>query len=78
VSVFELKEAWHASEELKRLRGFAATMAEPCASCHYLDICKGGCHAVSAYVTGDISAPDPDCPFVVEFGESAPKAAGPT
>jgi radical SAM protein with 4Fe4S-binding SPASM domain len=75
LSVFDLKEAWHDSEELKRLRGLASTMVEPCASCHYLDICKGGCHAVSAYVTGDISSPDPDCPWVVEFEESASRAA---
>jgi len=65
--VFDLKEAWYKSDELGRLRGFAGQMIDPCASCDYLDICKGGCHAVSNYVTGDISLPDPDCPWVVEF-----------
>ncbi|MCK4563893.1 MAG: radical SAM protein [Verrucomicrobia bacterium] len=40
---------------------------EPCRSCHYLEICKGGCHAVAEAVTGSMNNPDPDCPFVVDF-----------
>jgi radical SAM protein with 4Fe4S-binding SPASM domain len=44
---------------------------EPCRSCEYLDICKGGCHAVSEIVTGDFDNPDPDCPFVVECNNKA-------
>lgn len=67
LSVSDLKDNWHQSAELRRLRGFAEQMTEPCASCDYLDICKGGCHAVSKFVTGDIALPDPDCPWVVEF-----------
>jgi len=42
---------------------------EPCKSCEYLDICKGGCHAVSEYVTGDFNAPDPGCPSIVEYNK---------
>ncbi len=67
LTVFDLEKAWTSSEELTLLRQVAQKIAEPCAGCDYLDICKGGCHAVSKYVTGDLSAPDPDCPFVVEF-----------
>ena len=40
--------------------------AEPCASCSYHDLCRGGCKVVSAHVTGDASAPDPECPRVVD------------
>jgi radical SAM protein with 4Fe4S-binding SPASM domain len=40
---------------------------EPCRSCGYLDICKGGCHAVAEYVTGNMGNPDPNCPFVIEY-----------
>ena len=40
---------------------------EPCRSCDYLSVCKGGCRAVSLAVTGDPDAPDPGCPFVVEY-----------
>jgi radical SAM protein with 4Fe4S-binding SPASM domain len=39
---------------------------EPCASCTYHDLCRGGCKVVSAHVTGDLSAPDPECPRVMD------------
>jgi radical SAM protein with 4Fe4S-binding SPASM domain len=42
------------------------TAAEPCASCAYHDLCRGGCKVVSAHVEGDLSAPDPECPRVVD------------
>jgi radical SAM protein with 4Fe4S-binding SPASM domain len=40
--------------------------AEPCASCRYHELCRGGCKVVSAHVTGDPAAPDPECPRVVD------------
>ncbi|MGE5182788.1 MAG: radical SAM protein [Acidobacteriota bacterium] len=40
---------------------------EPCASCDYHSLCRGGCKVVSAHVTGDPSAPDPECPRVVDL-----------
>jgi radical SAM protein with 4Fe4S-binding SPASM domain len=40
--------------------------AEPCASCEYHALCRGGCKVVSAHVTGDLAAPDPECPRVVD------------
>jgi radical SAM protein with 4Fe4S-binding SPASM domain len=39
---------------------------EPCASCAYHSLCRGGCKVVSAHVAGDPSAPDPECPRVVD------------
>jgi radical SAM protein with 4Fe4S-binding SPASM domain len=39
---------------------------EPCASCAYHPLCRGGCRVVSAHVTGDLSAPDPECPRVID------------
>jgi len=42
--------------------------AEPCRSCEYHDLCRGGCKVVSAHLTGDASAPDPECPRVVDAG----------
>ena len=41
--------------------------AEPCRSCAYHDLCRGGCRVVSSHVSGDASAPDPECPKVVEW-----------
>jgi len=37
---------------------------EPCRSCDYLALCRGGCRVVSAHVLGDPAAPDPECPRV--------------
>jgi len=39
---------------------------EPCASCRYHDLCRGGCKVVAAHVAGDLSAPDPECPRVID------------
>ncbi|CAN5702162.1 mycofactocin radical SAM maturase [soil metagenome] len=39
--------------------------AEPCRSCEYHALCRGGCKVVSAHVGGDPSAPDPECPRVL-------------
>jgi radical SAM protein with 4Fe4S-binding SPASM domain len=40
--------------------------AEPCASCTYHHLCRGGCKVVSAHLAGDAAAPDPECPRVVD------------
>lgn len=45
---------------------------EPCASCTYLTLCRGGCKVVSAHAAGDLAAPDPECPRVIDHG--APQA----
>ena len=42
--------------------------AEPCASCTYHALCRGGCKVVSAHVSGDLAAPDPECPRVIDHG----------
>jgi radical SAM protein with 4Fe4S-binding SPASM domain len=41
---------------------------EPCASCTYHSLCRGGCKVVSAHLVGDMSAPDPECPRVIDAG----------
>ena len=66
LSVFDLPRAWHDASHFARWRTWPAGAPEPCASCPYLDICRGGCHAVSAHLLGDPTAPDPDCPRVVQ------------
>src|SRR5262249_18526453 len=38
----------------------------PCASCDYHALCRGGCKVVSGHATGDPSAPDPECPRVID------------
>ncbi len=36
---------------------------DPCLSCHARDVCRGGCKAVSLFVT-NVVGPDPECPRV--------------
>jgi len=66
LSLFDLPARWEADPALQQLRGWTEQAPEPCGSCPYLELCKGGCHAVAAFVTGDLMAPDPDCPRVVD------------
>ena len=56
--------AWPGS--FQGTRGYAANAPEPCASCAYLQLCRGGCRAVSA-AHGAFADPDPGCPRVQEF-----------
>lgn len=44
-------------------RDYVARAPEPCRSCEYLSLCKGGCRVV-AKAAGDWWAPDPGCPRV--------------
>jgi len=62
LSVFDLPDQWAGGSHFTPWRTWPARAPDPCASCPYLDICRGGCHAVSAHLLGDPAAPDPDCP----------------
>ena len=57
-----LTETWQSNPELARLRGYRAAAPEPCVTCPALDLCNGGCRAVSAFPAGDPHRPDPECP----------------
>jgi radical SAM protein with 4Fe4S-binding SPASM domain len=74
-SILALPRLWNDSKNLVSLRGWIKHAPEPCRSCEYLGICKGGCRAVSAFVSGDSCTPDPECPFVA--GEYANSKARP-
>ena len=52
-------------------RGYPARAPEPCRSCEYLPLCKGGCRVVSA-AHGDWWQPDPGCPRVQAYRAGAP------
>lgn len=60
-----LRQAWRAEGAFAPFRRYEQDAAEPCASCTYLSICRGGCRAVALHVTGDATAPDPGCPRVL-------------
>ncbi len=73
LSVFDLPDAFkNGHSPLTPLRSWVERAEEPCRSCYYLDICKGGCHGVSRFLTGDYDQPDPDCPIVVEYRNGEP------
>lgn len=49
---------------------------EPCRSCTYLPLCRGGCRVVAAHVSGSLRDPDPECPRVIAYrATSAPTDA---
>ena len=65
LTVFDLPAKF--SNSFQRERTVANNIAEPCKSCDYLDICKGGCHGISLHISGVYEDPDPYCPFVEEY-----------
>jgi radical SAM protein with 4Fe4S-binding SPASM domain len=69
-SIEELAAYWNAPDAFSAFRRWRDA-AEPCASCSYHALCRGGCKVVSAHVRGDPSAPDPECPRVVELRVAA-------
>lgn len=65
ISVFDLKDKF--TDSFQKERNVNDGIEEPCSSCAYLNICKGGCHAVSFHISKDYSKPDPFCPIVEEY-----------
>jgi radical SAM protein with 4Fe4S-binding SPASM domain len=59
-----MPDFWHSAACFAQYRHWTRSAPEPCRPCRYLELCRGGCHAVSAALTGDFNAPDPECPFV--------------
>jgi radical SAM protein with 4Fe4S-binding SPASM domain len=59
-----------ADPEIARWRAYAASPAEPCASCSLRGVCRGGCKVVSSFVDG-VHGPDPECPRVLEHRRRA-------
>jgi radical SAM protein with 4Fe4S-binding SPASM domain len=51
-------------------RDYLSRAPEPCKSCEYLSLCKGGCRVV-AKAAGDWWQPDPGCPRVMEHRAKA-------
>jgi radical SAM protein with 4Fe4S-binding SPASM domain len=67
ISIFELQSTLQNHNCFDKIRNWPQTAVEPCKSCEYLNICKGGCHSVAEYITGSLYEPDPECPFVEEY-----------
>lgn len=54
---------WRDDPSLEAFRRFAAALPEPCASCAFATVCRGGCRIVAG-ASGDAFRPDPECPRV--------------
>jgi len=67
MSVFDLQERRNSRQTADQITAWLKAPPKPCSDCRYLQVCKGGCHAVAEHVTGSFNSPDPDCPFVVEY-----------
>jgi radical SAM protein with 4Fe4S-binding SPASM domain len=61
----ELSEYWQKPEAFGAFRAWKRA-DEPCASCDYHSLCRGGCKVVSRHLVGSESAPDPECPRVID------------
>ncbi|MBL9004479.1 MAG: radical SAM protein [Myxococcales bacterium] len=46
---------------------YRETPPEPCRSCEYRALCRGGCRAVAQHIHHDAHAPDPECPRVIDW-----------
>jgi len=57
---------WNEPDAFGSFRRWRDT-AEPCASCAYHTLCRGGCAVVSEHMSGDARLPDPECPRVVDW-----------
>lgn len=66
LNVTDIGPGFHGHPEISPLFAFAKDAPEPCRSCDYLEICKGGCRAVALFLSGNLLAPDPGCPLVAE------------
>lgn len=59
-----LEDAWRDDPSLARFRTYRAAPPEPCASCRFRAVCRGGCRVVAEHLVGEPFAPDPECPRV--------------
>jgi len=72
-SIFDAEGTARAFDRgFEAFRGYVDRAPEPCKSCEYLKLCKGGCRIVSQ-ARGDWWQPDPGCPRVQAHRAGAAK-----
>ena len=62
-----LGDYWEREDAFGAFRRWREAAAEPCRSCDYLALCRGGCRVVTMHSRGDASEPDPECPRVIDW-----------
>lgn len=68
-TVEDLAPYWSEADAFGAFRNWR-TAEEPCQSCNYHELCRGGCKVVSRHLLGDESLPDPECPRVVDLARA--------
>jgi radical SAM protein with 4Fe4S-binding SPASM domain len=66
-TIGSLDFAWDSDPVFKKYREWIDNAPMPCRECDYLDLCRGGCHPLAEFETGDFYHGDPGCPWVVEY-----------
>ncbi len=66
-----IADYWQRPDAFSTFRQWRSS-EEPCRSCDYLKLCRGGCRVVSAHTLHDAARPDPECPRVVDFRAQQP------
>jgi radical SAM protein with 4Fe4S-binding SPASM domain len=69
-SLDQLGSYWQREDAFSPFRAWRAA-DEPCRSCEYLSLCRGGCKAVALHLEGDARHPDPECPRVIDHRQSS-------
>ena len=73
--VDEIDGYWDRGDAFGPFRKWRAG-AEPCRSCDYHALCRGGCRVVTSHVSGDAALPDPECPRVVDWRAAHGESGG--
>jgi radical SAM protein with 4Fe4S-binding SPASM domain len=66
-NLLDMRGWWRDPRAFAPFRLWQESAPEPCGSCRYLELCRGGCHAVALAVHGTMSRPDPGCPIVQRY-----------
>ena len=61
-----LENEWDKDKTFIDFRNWDKETKTKCSTCAYVSICKGGCHAVSHFLTGSFYEPDPECPLIIK------------
>ncbi|MBF0227239.1 MAG: RRXRR domain-containing protein [Desulfobacterales bacterium] len=64
IPIDSLKNIWEERETFGKFRLWNKNPDPLCSKCDYLDICKGGCKAISIFLKNSYEAADPECPFI--------------
>jgi len=60
-------EGFESAPSIDAFRRHHAALPEPCSTCAYRAICRGGCRIAARVLASDPFAPDPECPRVIRY-----------